>query len=497
METDGGDDQRISTGIEGLDHILGGGLTPSRMYLLEGTPGTGKTTFGLRYLMEGVAAGEPVLYITLSETERELRAVVDSHGWSLDGIAVQELGSEIGLLAEPEQTILHAAEVELGETIEAMTREVERLRPRRVVFDSLSELRLLAQDPLRYRRQILALKHYFSTKACTVLLLDDKTSEPRDLQLHSIAHGVISLEQAVRDYGAERRALRVVKMRGIKFQGGWHDFMLDTGKIQVFPRLIAADHHEQFDAPLASTGSEALDTMLGGGLKYGTNMLLLGPSGSGKTTTALRCMQAALERGERADYYLFDEGRTTVMARCTSLGMSLDAYGASGQAILHQIDPASLSPGEFASRVVKGVSEGNAKFVCIDSLNAYVHAMPGQSFLMLHMHELLTYLNQQGVITLLVVGQHGLLGEVRSDIDLSYMSDSVLLYRYFEAESEVRTALAVLKSRTTAHERSIRELKIGAPTGIQVGDELKGFEGVLAGAVEYRGPTPMLTDAKG
>lgn len=484
---------RVSTGVGGLDTILGGGLTPSRMYLLEGTPGTGKTTFGLKYLMAGAAAGEMGLYITLSETAKELRAVVASHGWSLEGIEIQELGNDIGLMAEAAQTILHPSEIELGETISSMTQEVERLGPRRVVFDSLSEMRLLAQDPLRYRRQILALKHFFSNRDCTVLLLDDKTSEPTDLQLHSIAHGVITLEQEAREFGAERRALRVVKMRGVKFQGGWHDFMLDTGVVEVFPRLIAANHHTPFDKPLASTGSDQLDEMLGGGVAAGTNMLLLGPSGAGKTTTAVRCLLSALERCERVDYYLFDEGVATLMRRSRNLGMALDEYVASGQLVVNQIDPASLSPGEFASRVVGGVSKRQVRFVGIDSLNAYVHAMPGQNFLMLHMHELLTYLNQQGVITILIVGQHGLVGDIRSDIDLSYLSDAIVLYRYFEAQSEVRTAVAVLKSRTARNERSIRELRIGGPSGIQVGDELRGFEGVLAGAVAYKGSTPMLT----
>jgi circadian clock protein KaiC len=498
MDTnDSHESKRISTGVKGLDSILGGGLTSSRMYLLEGTPGTGKTTFALKYLMAAVQAGERCLYITLSETAKELRAVVASHGWTLDGIEIQELGNDVGLLAEAAQTILHPSEIELGETIKSMTQEVERLDPRRVVFDSLSEMRLLAQDPLRYRRQILAIKHFFSNRDCTVLLLDDRTSEPTDLQLHSIAHGVISLQQEVRDFGAERRALRVVKMRGVKFQGGWHDFLLDTGLVEVFPRLIAADHHVDFDAPLATTGSDQLDAMLGGGVAVGTNMLLLGPSGAGKTTTAVRCMLSALQRGESADYYLFDEGIATLLQRSRALGMPLEEHIAAGRLVIHQIDPASLSPGEFASRVVAAVSKRGATFVAIDSLNAYVHAMPGQSFLMLHMHELLTYLNQQGVLTLLIVGQHGLVGEVRSDIDLSYLSDTILLYRYFEAQSEVRTAIAVLKSRTTQHERSIRELRLGLPSGIQVGEELRGFDGVLAGAVAYTGTTPMLAKSEG
>lgn len=488
---------RISTGVEGLDLILHGGVTPARMYLLEGTPGTGKTTFGLKFLMSGASAGEPGLYITLSETAAELSAVVASHGWTLDGIEVQELGHDLAAIAQAEQTILHPSEIELGETIRAMTEIVDRLNPRRIVFDSLSEMRLLAQDPLRYRRQILALKHFFAGRQCTVLLLDDKTSEPSDLQLHSIAHGVISLEQDAGEFGAERRALRVVKMRGIKFEGGWHDFLVDTGVLEVFPRLIAAQHQTVFEGPLKSTGIEQLDSMLGGGLSAGTNTLLLGPSGAGKTTTAVKCMLSALERGEHAAYFLFDEGVTTLLARSRSLGMSLDDHIESGRLVIHQIDPASLSPGEFAARVVSSVTDGKARFVGIDSLNAYVHAMPGKSYLMLHMHELLTYLNQQGVLTMLIVGQHGLVGDVRSDIDLSYLSDSILLYRYFEASSEVRTAVVALKSRTAPNQRSIRELRLGMPAGIQVGEELRGFDGVLAGAIAYTGSTPMLSDSQG
>jgi circadian clock protein KaiC len=489
--------ERVSTGVAGLDVILRGGLTPSRMYLLEGAPGTGKTTFGLKFLMAGVAADERGLYITLSETAAELRAVVASHGWTLDGIEVQELGNDIGLMAGIEQTILHPSEIELGETIKSMVEVVEQIDPRRVVLDSLSEMRLLAQDPLRYRRQILALKQFFSGRQCTVLLLDDKTSQPSDLQLHSIAHGVVSLAQDAREFGAERRSLRVVKMRGLKFEGGWHDFVVDTGVVQVFPRLIAARHHKAFDAPLASTGVPRLDSMLGGGLAAGTNMLLLGPSGAGKTTTAVRCMLSALERGESADYYLFDEGVATLLTRSGNLGMALDGYIQSGRLVVHQIDPASLAPGEFAARVVDGVSQRNVTFVGIDSLNAYVHAMPGQGFLLLHMHELLTYLNQQGVLTLLIVGQHGLVGDVRSDIDLSYLSDAILLYRFFEARSEVRTAIAVLKSRTAQNQRSVRELRLGPPAGVQVGEELRGFDGVLAGAVAYTGSTPLLSESQG
>ncbi len=322
---------RASTGVPGLDHVLEGGLTPSRMYLVEGTPGTGKTTFALRFLMAGAALGETGLYITLSETATELRAVVESHGWSLDGIAVHELSNEPGFAPEAVQSILHPSEIELGETLKAVTRELLRLDPQRVVFDSLSEMRLLAQDPLRYRRQILALKHFFASRACTVLLLDDKTSDPGDLQLHSIAHGVITLNQDVQAFGPERRSLRVVKMRGQRFRGGNHDFRLDTGRIDVYPRLVASDHHARFEHVPVSTGSPGLDAMLGGGLVPGTNTLLLGPAGAGKTSTGVSSMLAALRRGERASYFLFDEGISTLLKRSRSLDMPLEEYLADGR----------------------------------------------------------------------------------------------------------------------------------------------------------------------
>lgn len=483
--------ERVSTGVGGLDSILGGGLTPSRMYLLEGSPGTGKTTFALRFLMSGTQRDESGLYITLSETASELRAVADSHRWSMTGIDVFELVDSIALAPEIEQSILHPSEVELGETIKAVTQEIERINPTRVVFDSLSEMRLLAQDPLRYRRQILALKHFFSGRECTVLLLDDKTSDPTDLQLHSISHGVINLDHVPQLFGAERRRLRVVKMRGIKFEGGYHDFSLDTGKVEVFPRLKAAAHHADFDSRPETTGSAELDETLGGGLVRGTNTLLLGPAGVGKTSTAVRCMVAALARGQRAVYYLFDEGLATLLIRSRDLGMDLEPYLDSGLLTVEQIDPASLSPGEFAFKVMTAVKEGGASFMAIDSLNAYLLAMPEQSFLLLHMHELISFLNQQGVITLLVVGQHGLVGEVTSDVDLSYLSDALLLYRFFEANGELRTAISTVKSRTLAHQRTIREFRLTG-SGLQVGAPLHEFEGVLSGVTIYRGATPML-----
>jgi circadian clock protein KaiC len=489
----------ISTGVKDFDAILGGGLTPHRSYLLEGTPGSGKTTIALQFLLDGVRVGERGLYITLSETVAELREVARSHRWSLEGVELFELVSSEGLDPDAEQSILEPSEVELGETIRGVIECVDRLRPSRVVFDSLSEMRLLAQNSLRYRRQILALKQYFSTRECTVLMLDDRSSEPADVQLHSIAHGVITLEQAVEDYGAERRRLRVVKMRGVKYRGGFHDFVIETGGVQVFPRLIAAEHHRDFTGELITTGVPRLDQMLGGGLTRGANALLSGPSGVGKTSTALRCALAALERGEKAAYYLFDEGLGTLLARAKSMGMDLVPHLDSGQLTIAQIDPAEISPGEFASWVRHAVIDAGVTFLTIDSLNAFLQAMPGEKYLLLQMHELLSFLNQQGVTTMLVLGQHGIIGDIRSDIDLSYLSDGIILFRYFESRGRVHKAIAVSKSRTTPHQSSIREFTLG-PAGLQVGDPLVDFEGVFTGLPTYQGATPLLpaqTDGAG
>jgi len=484
---------RISTGIADLDDILGGGLTKARSYLLEGTPGSGKTTIALQFLLEGARVEERGLYITLSETAAELREVARSHNWSLDDIELFELVSEEGLDPESEQSILEPSEVELGETIKGVIECVDRLRPSRVVFDSLSEMRLLAQNSLRYRRQILALKQYFSMRQCTVLMLDDRSSDPGDLQLHSIAHGVITLEQAAHDYGAERRRLRVIKMRGVKYRGGFHDFVIETGGVSVFPRLIAAEHHRAFTGALVSTGIPAFDKMMGGGLSPGTNTLLTGPSGVGKTSTALCCSLEAIKRGEKAAYFLFDEGIATLLARARSLGMELEPHLKSGALDISQIDPAELSPGEFASGVRRAVEADGVTFLVIDSLNAFLQAMPGEKYLLLQMHELLSYLNQQGVITMLVLGQHGIIGDVRSDVDLSYLSDGIVLFRYFEAKGNVLKAVTVAKSRVSPHETSIREFRLG-PRGVQFGEPLEDFEGVLGGLPAYRGITPLMED---
>lgn len=483
---------RVSTGIADLDNILGGGLTTNRAYLLEGTPGSGKTTLALQFLLEGARQGEGGLYITLSETAAELREVARSHNWDLSAIELFELVNEEGLDPDSEQSILEPSEVELGETIQGVMECVDRLRPKRVVFDSLSEMRLLAQNSLRYRRQILALKQYFSTRSCTVLMLDDRSSDPGDLQLHSIAHGVITLEQAAQEYGSERRRLRVVKMRGVKYRGGFHDFTIETGGVSVFPRLVAAEHHTDFTATLHSTGLARLDKMLGGGLAAGTNALLNGPSGVGKTSTAVHCAISAILRGEKAAYYLFDEGKATLLSRARSMGMDLQPHVDSGALNLVQIDPAELSPGEFASWIRQSVETDGAKLIVIDSLNAFLQAMPGEKYLLLQMHEMLSYLNQQGVITLLILGQHGIIGDVRSEVDLSYLSDTIILYRYFEAQGNMLKAMSVAKSRTTPHEASIREFRLGHG-GLQIGEPLKDFEGVLTGLPTYRGATQLLS----
>ena len=481
---------RITTGIPGLDTILGGGLTEHRVYLVEGNPGAGKTTFAIQFLLEGARQQQRGLYITLSETAHELRAVAASHGWSLDQIELFELVSEDGFGPDAEQSILYPSEVELGETTKDVMRKVDEIAPALVVFDSLSEMRLLAQNPLRYRRQILALKHFFAVRQCTVLLLDDRTSEPGDLQLYSISHGVISLEQTPRDYGAERRRLRVTKMRGISFSGGFHDFNLDTGGIRVFPRLVAAGGESMRSERPDLTGSPQLDAMLGGGLVPGTSTLLTGPSGVGKTTTAIRCGLTALQRGQKVALYLFDEGLQTLLARAATLSMDLRPHLESGMLRIGQIDPAEMSPGEFSAEVRDAVEQRGVQFLVIDSVNAYLQAMPDEKFLMLQMHEMLSYLSQRGITTLLVLAQHGLIGDVNSPLDLSYLSDAILLFRFFEAKGTIHSAISVVKSRALAHERTIREFRIGAD-GLHVGPVLEDFEGVLSGLPTYRGNTQL------
>src|ERR1051325_4918304 len=409
---------RLATGSVGLDRVLEGGFPANRLYLLEGDPGTGKTTLALQFLLEGARRGEPVLYVTLSETKEELTAVARSHGWSLEGVTLHELvPPEESLKAEAQYTIFHPSEVELGETTRAVIEEVERIQPRRVVFDSLSEMRLLARDPLRYRRQILALKQFFAGRKSTVLLLDDRTSADADLQVQSIAHGVVTLEQLELDYGAERRRLRVSKLRGSRFLGGFHDFNIRTGGVEVFPRLVAAGRHAEFKPGSVTSGVAELDALLGGGLDRGTGTLVLGPAGCGKSSLAAHFAAASARRGERAAAFIFDEGVNTYLNRAAGLGTDLRAEVEAGRLTVQQVDPAELSPGEFAHDVCEAVERDGARVVIIDSLNGYLQAMPDERFLTAQMQELLTFLNQQGVVTILVMAQHGFMGSVSSPAD--------------------------------------------------------------------------------
>lgn len=481
-DTDSEAPRRARIGIDGLDDILNGGLIEHRMYLVEGNPGAGKTTLALQFLFEGVKHGEKCLYITLSETKEELRAGAKSHGWSLEGIEIVELiAEESDLDGEAQITMYHASEVELAETTKRVLAAVEELQPSRVVFDSLSELRLLAQNPLRYRRQILALKQFFAGRKCTLLLLDDNTSDVSDLQLHSIAHGVISLEQTTPAYGAARRHLQVQKFRGTDFRGGYHDYVIRRGGLYVFPRLVAAEHSKEFSrGPIASSVT-ALDALLGGGPDRGTSTLLMGPAGSGKSTIAVQYAVAAARRGEHAAIFAFDESQATLEARTAALGIEFKQGVAAGEVSVQQIDPAELSPGEFAFLVRQAVEEREARVVVIDSLNGYLHAMPDERFLTAQLHELLTYLGRQGVTTLMVVAQHGMMGAtMQAPVDTSYLADSVVLLRYFEYAGKVKKAISVLKKRSGAHEESIRELRFDG-RGIHLSEPLTNFRGVMTG----------------
>ena len=441
--------------------------------------GTGSA--GLDAVLEGARRGEPVLYVTLSETKEELTEVARSHGWSLGGVSLHELVPPAeSLKTESQYTIFHPSEVELGETTMAVIEEVERIQPRRVVFDSLSEMRLLARDPLRYRRQILALKQYFAGRRTTVLLLDDRTSADADLQVQSIAHGVVMLEQLELDYGGERRRLRVSKLRGSRFRSGFHDFAIRTGGVEVFPRLVAAGRRAEFEPGAVASGVAELDALLGGGLDRGTATLVLGPAGCGKSSLATHFAAASAARGERAASFIFDEGVNTYLGRAAGLGIDLRGEVEAGRMRVQQVDPAELSPGEFAHAVCAAVEDG-ARLVIIDSLNGYMQAMPDERFLVAQMHELLNYLNQQGVVTMLVMAQHGFMGSMTSPVDVSYLADTVVLLRYFEAAGAIRRAISVIKKRTGRHEDTIRELRLSAARGVEVGEPLTGFRGVLTG----------------
>jgi circadian clock protein KaiC len=477
-----------STGVTGLDDILCGGLARDRVYLLEGSPGTGKTTTALSFLRAGALAGEATLYITLAETEEELRDTAQSHGWDLDGVEIFELVPPESLLDEQQQqSLLYSSDLELGETTRMIFEAVQRAKPLRIVIDSLSEIRLLAQSSLRYRRQVLALKHYFAKQGATVVLLDDLTTENLDKTVHSVAHGVIRLEELAPEYGAERRRVRIIKYRGRKFRGGYHDFNIRTGGVEIYPRLISSEHRIEFARTQLPSGVPGLDAILGGGLERGSSCLILGPAGTGKSLMSLHFILSAIQRGERAALFAFDEELGLLIDRSLTLGIDLQAMIDAGSLIIQQVDAAELSPGEFTARVRHCVDTLGIKTVVIDSLNGYQAAMPEENFLILHIHELLQYLNRQGATTFLTVAQHGLVGEMKAPVDVTYLADTVLLLRYFEAVGEVRRAISVIKKRSGAHEKTIREYEIG-DGGLTVGPPLTGFHGVLRGVPNFVGP---------
>ena len=480
---------KASTGIGGLDDVMSGGLTNGSLFLLEGHPGTGKTTIALQFLLEGLKSNQRVLYITLSETKDELLNTAASHGWTIgDGLEIFELQPPESVLdPDQQQTILYSSDLELGETTKQILDEVERVNPTLMVLDSLSEIRLLAQSSLRYRRQLLALKHLLAKRGMTVLMLDDLTTEALDKTAHSIAHGVLRLEELSPGYGAERRRIKIIKYRAQAYRGGYHDFTIKTGGVQVYPRLVASEHKSNFAVSQLKSGLSELDELLGGGIDKGTSTLVLGPAGTGKSLFVLQYATAAMRRGEKAAMFLFDEELSVLFRRAKGMGMDLAHFEEQGLLIIHQVDAAELSPGEFTHQVRCCVEGEEVQVVVIDSLNGYRAAMPEEGSLLLHMHELLQYLNRQGVSTFLTVAQHGLVGTMDTPVDVTYLADTVVLMRYFEAHGRVRRALSIIKKRTGSHEDTIREFQVSG-NGLTVGPVLQNFQGVLRGVPTFVGP---------
>jgi circadian clock protein KaiC len=472
----------IGTGVSGLDDVLRGGLTPNRLYLIEGVPGSGKTTLALQFMLDGLRNGEATMYVTLSETEDEIRAVAASHGWDLGNLVIRELvPSEQTLRLDEQYTMFHPSEVELSETTKTLLADVDRVNPTRIVFDSLSELRLLAGNPLRYRRQILALKQFFGGRKCTVMLLDDMTASVHDIHAQTIAHGVIRLEQLNPEYGAERRRLTIVKYRGVGYRGGYHDYVIRRGGLRVYPRLIASEHQPAHIEDRVGSGLAELDALLGGGLERGTSTLVVGAAGSGKSTLATQFVIAAARRGQRSAMFIFDESIHTLLSRSASLGLDLRGAIADDLVTVQQVDPAELSPGEFAHLIRRMVEERHVAVVVIDSLNGYLNAMPDERYLIIQLHELLSYLNQYSVATMLIGAHQGMIGsQMKAPVDASYLADAVILMRYFEHQGELRQAISVIKKRGGAHERAIREFRMHGGR-IEVGPQLRDFRGILTG----------------
>jgi circadian clock protein KaiC len=478
---------RLQTGVPGLDSVLDGGLIGDSLYLLKGAPGTGKTTIGLQFLLEGARRGEKCLYLGLSETRGQLDSLATSFGWRLDGIEIHDMRRR-GESDDRQRsyTVFSPSEVELEEISREILEQVDRVRPARLVIDSLSEIRLLAEDPFRYRRELLVLSDQISGRGCTGLLLDVDSEGTQGAVAETLVSGVLVLDQLSPEYGGDRRRLRVRKLRASRCIGGYHDLVIGEGGVKLFPRLVASDHRARHASSEVLSGVKELDALLGGGLDRGTSTVLLGPAGTGKSTIAAQFVTQAASRGEKSVIFCFDENPTNLLIRTTGLGIPLQRFVDAGTVQLVAVDPAEFSPGELAYRVRAHVEEGD-RLIVIDSMNGYISAMPEERFLAAHLHELLAYLAQKGVATLLTLAQHGFFGSNESPINISYIADTVLLFRYFEAAGEVKQALSVVKKRTGAHERTIRELKFG-PGGVRLGEPLRKYQGVLAGSPQLLDP---------
>jgi circadian clock protein KaiC len=485
-------DRPSPTGIAGLDEILRGGLPENRLYLILGTPGVGKTTLALQYLLEGARVGETGLYIALSETRDEILSVARSHNWGIDKIAIFELSAlEQQLAQEERNTVFHPAEIELNRTTQLILQRIQEVKPKRLVLDSLSELRLLSDSALRYRRQMLSFKQFFAGQQMTVLLLDDHSADGGDLHVQSIAHGVIVLEKHLSDYGSEKRRIMISKLRGLNFAGGYHDAMIVSGGVRVFPRIIGSTHQRKNARGMVLSGISELDALLGGGLDRGTSCLLLGPAGTGKSTIALQFAVTAAQRGERVVLAIFEENLDTLLARAASVGMPVEEHIAAGTITVMEIDPAEMTPGEFAHCVIECVTQKEARLVIIDSLNGYMQAMPDEAYLTIQLHELLSFLNRHGVLSLMTLAQHGLIGSMQTPVDVTYLADSVILLRFFEQSGRIKKAIAVIKKRVGKHEDTLREFRID-DRGVRVGQPLEQFHGVLTGLPTFHGTSKQM-----